>query len=244
MKNAFARILALARKECYSWFVSPAFYGIAVFFLLFVSVYFFYILNFFARDTATLRPFFGVFPLAFVLVIPAITMRAWAEEKKTGTVELLLTLPAGEWELCLGKFLSCLAILAILLVLTLPAPLSLLPLGNFDPGVIAAEYAGALLLGAAASSLGLFLSALSKNQAAAFLGSVVVLLVTMLLNQAVQWAPLPAWLGSLVSYLSLSFHFESFSRGLLDSRDLAFFVLATALFLYLNTQALIVRKWS
>jgi ABC-2 type transport system permease protein len=115
-------------------------------------------------------------------------------------------------------------------------------LGYFDPGVIFAEYLGVMLLGASASALGLFLSSISKNQAAAFLGTVVVLLVLMLGNDLVQ--NLPSGIVSFFNYISLSFHFESFSRGLLDSRDIAFFVLTTALFLFLNTQVLINRRWS
>jgi ABC-2 type transport system permease protein len=243
MRLNFRKVLALAKKELYSWFNSPAFYGITVFFLLFVSLWFFYLQRFFAMDTATLRPFFSAFPLAFILVVPVLTMKSWAEEKKLGSLEILLTLPFSEWELCLGKFVSAYGALLIILVLTLPVPLSLLPLGVFDPGVIAGEYAGVLLLGASAVSLGLFLSALSKNQAGAFLGSAVVLMAVMLANQFGFSASLPSFLSGILNYLSLSFHFESFSRGLLDSRDMAFFILTTALFLFLNTQVLILRKW-
>ena len=235
------RTLVLTRKELYSWIYSPAFYGITVFFLLFVSIWFYYLQRFFAMDIATLRPFFSAFPLAFILVIPVLTMRAWAEEKKTGSAEILFTLPFTEWELVLGKFLSCLTLLASMLLLTLPVPLTLLPLGYFDPGVIFAEYMGALLLGASAASLGLFLSGVSKNQAAAFLGSVAVLLAVILINNFSS--DLPPNLAAFVNYISLSFHFESFSRGLLDSRDIAFFLLTAALFLFLNTQVLIFRKW-
>jgi ABC-2 type transport system permease protein len=243
MRLNFRKVLALAKKELYSWFNSPAFYGITVFFLLFVSIWFFYLQRFFAMDTATLRPFFSAFPLAFILVIPVLTMKSWAEEKKLGSLEILLTLPFSEWELCLGKFISAYGALLIILALTLPVPLSLLPLGVFDPGVIAGEYAGVLLLGASAVSLGLFLSALSKNQAGAFLGSAVVLMAVMLVNQLGLSAGLPSFFSGIINYLSLSFHFESFSRGLLDSRDMAFFIVTTWFFLFLNTQVLILRKW-
>jgi ABC-2 type transport system permease protein len=243
MKDSLKRILALGGKECYSWIHSPVFYGIAVFFLLFVSLWLFYLQRFFVMDTASLRPFFAAFPLAYILVIPVLTMKSWAEEKKLGSIEILLTLPFSEWELCMGKFLSAFAVLLFLLVLTLPVPLSLLPLGSFDTGVIRAEYAGAALLGASAVSLGLFLSALAKNQAAAFLGTTVVLLAVMLMNQLGQWAAVPLWLSEFINYLSLSSHFESFSQGLLDSRDLAFFILTTILFLFLNTRVLVYRKW-
>ena len=239
---ALRRILVLARKETVTWLNSPALYGITVFFLVFVSVWFYYIQRFFAMDIASLRPFFEAFPLVYIFIIPVLTMRAWAEERKLGSVEILLTMPFNEWELVIGKFLSCMALILGMLILTLPVPLSLLSLSNFDLGVMLTEYTGVLLLGAAAMAVGLFLSSVSKTQAAAFVGSVVVLLALMLLNNFTQ--NMPPFLAGFVNFISLSFHFESFSRGLLDTRDLAFFILTTALFLFLNTQVLIFRKWS
>ena len=236
------RITALTKKELFSWFNSPAFYGITVFFLLFVSIWFYYLQQFFAMDTATLRPFFSAFPLVFIFVVPVLTMRAWAEETKLGSAEILFTMPFTEWELVLAKFLSCFAIILAMTLLTLPVPLSLLPLGYFDPGVIVGEYSGVVFLGASASAIGLFLSGISKNQAAAFVGTVVVLLALMLMHNLSQ--ELPSGLAGIVNYLSLAFHFESFSRGLLDSRDIVFFLLVTVLFLFLNTQTLISRRWN
>jgi len=236
-----SRALALTSKELRFWIYSPALYGITFFFLLFVSVWFYYFQRFFAMDTASLRPFFSGFPLAFILVIPVLTMKAWTEEKKLGSAELLFTLPFTEWELVWGKFLTCLTLLLGMLLLTLPVPLTLLRLGHFDAGVIFAEYAGVILLGACASAIGLFLSAVSKTQAAAFLGSAVILLLMTVLTALTQ--DMPPALAAFVNYISLSFHFESFSRGLLDSRNLAFFLFTTGLFLFLNTQVLIFRKW-
>ncbi|MDR3338298.1 MAG: ABC transporter permease [Treponema sp.] len=237
------RAFALAFKELYSYVNSPVLYGIGVFFLLFTSIWLFNFQEYFVQNMATLRPYFASFPLVFILVIPVITMRTWAEERKTGTVELLLTMPFSEWDLVLGKFISSLAVVVTLLFLTLPLPLSLLPLGRFDGGVIAGEYLGALLLGSSAAALGNLLSSLAKNQGGAFLGSAAVLLAVMLINMIPQTADLPLPLVQMMNFISLSFHFESFSKGLIDSRDLAFFVLSTALFLYLNTQALLYRKW-
>jgi ABC-2 type transport system permease protein len=125
-----------------------------------------------------------------------------------------------------------------------PVPLSIVPLGVFDGGVILCEYIGAFLLGAAAAAIGLFLSSLSKNQAAAFLGSAAVLLVIMLANQVPFSQNIPEPLAAAINFISLSFHFESFSRGMLDSRDLLFFILTALLFLFLNTRVLMFRKWS
>jgi ABC-2 type transport system permease protein len=195
------------------------------------------------QNSATLRPYFAAFPIAFILVIPVLTMKSWAEERKLGSVELLLTMPFSEWDLVLGKFLASMAIIAGMLILTIPLPFSLFPLGHFDTGVMAGEYLGALLLGAAAASLGHLLSALSKNQAGSFLGSVAVLLVVMLINHIPQVFALSPALAEGINFISLAFHFESFSRGLMDSRDLAFFIITTVLFLYLSTRVLLFRKW-
>jgi len=237
------RALTLARKEIFQYLNAPAFYGAAVFFLLFCSIFLFYFQQYFVQDQATLRPYFGIFPVIFILVIPVITMKSWAEERKTGTIELLLTMPFTEWDLVLGKFFSALGVLGVMLFLTIPIPLTLLPLGNFEAGTIFCEYLGVFLLGASAVSLGLLLSCLSKNQAGAFLGSAVVLMVVMLINQVTISFDLPQWLAKSINFISLSFHFESFSKGLIDSRDLAFFILSTALFLFINTRVILYRKW-
>jgi len=242
IQTSFLKISALTSKELKSWIYSPALYGITIFFLLFVSIWFYQLQRFFAMDIATLRPFFTAFPFAFILVIPVLTMKTWAEEKKLGSAEILFTLPFTEWELVLGKFLSCFILLSAMLVLTIPVPVTLIPLGYFDPGVILAEYLGAVLLGASATALGLFLSGISKNQAAAFLGSAVVLLAVILINNLSYG--LPPGLAAFVNFISLSFHFESFSRGLLDSRDLVFFVFTTILFLFLNVEVLVFRRWN
>jgi ABC-2 type transport system permease protein len=243
MNTKIKRILALTSKELYSYANSPVLYGIVVFFLLFASIWLFNMQQYFIRDAATLRPYFASFPIIYVLVIPALTMKSWAEERKLGSAELVLTMPFSEWDLVLGKFLSSLAVVVAILVMTVPLPLSLMPLGNYDGGVIFGEYAGALLLGASAAALGHLLSAMSRNQAGAFLGSVVVLLIMMFINMAPQSVDMPPAAASFFNFLSLSFHFESFSKGLIDSRDLAFFVLSTALFLYLNAQVLLFRRW-
>jgi ABC-2 type transport system permease protein len=236
--------LALARKELFSYLNAPAFYGAAVFFLVFCSVWLFFFQRYFLLNAATLRPYFSAFPLVFILIIPVLTMKSWAEERKTGSIELLLTLPFSEWDLVLGKFLSVLALLVMMLILTIPLPLSLFPLGDFDIGVIICEYIGALLLGASAIALGLLLSSLSKNQAGSFLGSAVVLMAVMLIHQLTYTLNLPYWLSEGIKFVSLAFHFESFSKGLLDSRDVMYYAGSTTLFLFLTTRVILFRKWS
>ena len=244
MKLFHQRTAALARKELFSYLNAPAFYGVVVFFLVFCSVFLFYFQRFFSMNTASLRSYFGAFPLVYIIVIPALTMKSWAEERKTGSIEILLTMPFSEWDLVLGKFFSILAMFGMMLALTIPLPLSLLRLGEFDGGMIVCEYIGAFLMGASAIALGLLMSSLSKNQAGSFLGCVALLLVVMLIEQLMYSFDLPAWLTGIISFVSLSFHFESFSKGLIDTRDLAYYILSTALFLYLNTQVILYRRWS
>jgi ABC-2 type transport system permease protein len=114
--SLWQRAFTLARKEIYQYLHTPSFYGAAVFFLAFCSVWLFYFMRYFAADQATLRPYFGAFPIVFIFVIPVITMKSWAEERKTGTVEMLLTMPFTEWDLVLGKFFSILAVMTTLLL--------------------------------------------------------------------------------------------------------------------------------
>jgi len=170
-------------------------------------------------------------------------MKSWAEERKTGTVELLLTMPFTEWDLVLGKFFSTLSMLVMMLVLTIPMPLTLFSLGSFEIGPIFSEYLGAFLLGACAIALGLLLSCLSKNQAGAFLGSAAVLVVVMLIHQIPLSFDLPHWFARFINFFSLTYHFESFSKGIINTRDLAFFILSTVLFLFINTRVILYRKW-
>ncbi|MCL2138376.1 MAG: ABC transporter permease [Treponema sp.] len=237
-------VLALTKKELYSFLCAPAFYGAAVFFLVFTSVWLFYIQNFLNNENpAILQPYFSSFPLVFILVIPVLTMKSWAEERKTGSIELLLTMPFSEWNLVLGKFLSVFTLLLMMLVLTVPLPLSMFSLGNFDIGVIVCQYIGVMLMGASAVSLGLLLSSLSKNQAGSFLGTAVVLLIVMLISWLAMVLALPDWLTNILNFISLDFHFNKFSKGLLDSRDILFFAASAFLFLFITTRVIIFRKW-
>jgi ABC-2 type transport system permease protein len=240
----YQRVIALTRKELFSYLNAPAFYGAAVFFLLFWSIWLFYFQRVFTMNVASLRVYFGIFPLVFILIVPVLTMRSWAEERKSGSIELLLTLPFSEWDLVLGKFCAAFGLLAMMLILTIPLPLTLSPLGHFDAGVIVCEYIGALLMGASAVALGLLLSALSKNQAGSFLGSAAVLMAAMLISQLTLSLNLPFWLAEIINYFSLSFHFDSFAKGLLDSRDIVYYLASTALFLFVTTRVILFRKWS
>lgn len=239
MKQTFT----LLRKELASYFNSPIAYIVVIFFLVFTSVWFFYIQQFVAQDVASLRNYFAIFPIVFIILLPAVTMRSWAEENKSGTVELLLTLPFRAGQAVAGKFLGAFSLLVITLALTIPVPLTIAPLGDFETGQIVGQYLGVLVLGAAGLAIGLFVSSLSRNQITAFILSAVVLLFLTLINQVNFLVDLPEWLGFVFNYLSLDYHFSSFEKGLVDSRDLVFYTALAALFLYLNAKVLVFRKW-
>ncbi len=237
------RLFPLVRKEVLTYLNSPIAYVVAVFFLVMTSVWFFVIQQFFFRNVASLRAYFAFIPVVFVLLIPALTMRSWAEERKLGTAELLLTLPYREGHVVFGKYLGVMALLGTVLILTVPVPISVAPLGDFEVGQIVGQYIGVLLLGSAGISIGLFLSAFSSNQITAFILTAVVLLFMTLLNQLNYVAQFPPVVASIINYLSIGYHFRGFERGLVDTRDVTFYVATTVLFLYLNTKVLIYRKW-
>jgi len=236
-------ILPVIRKELRSYFNSPTAYVVTVTFVLFCSIWVFYLQTFFAANTASLRSLFGIVPLTFIIIMPAITMRSWAEEKKMGTMEVLLTLPFRESTLVLGKFLAAALLLLIMVGLTLPLPLLLARFGDFDWGEVVGQYIGVLLLGCAGISVGLFVSSLATNQVSSFLVSLFVLLVFTLISQVNLVFSLPILLARVFSYLALGAHFNNFQKGLVDTRDLLFYVLVCALFLYLNVKTLVFKKW-
>lgn len=236
-------MMAIVRKELKSYFNSPIAYIATLFFLVFSSVWFFFVQQFFAANTASLRSYFSVIPTIFTLLVPALTMRSWAEERRMGTAELLITLPFRERDLVIGKFLATFILLLIMTVLTIPVPLSVVGFGYFDAGQIVGEYLGIILLGAAAIAIGQFISSVSRNQISAFIFSVVVLIFITMVNQATAFFNLPLWLASFINYLSLGYHIESFIKGVLDTRDVLYFVIAAVMFLYLNTKVLVFKKW-
>jgi len=237
------KVMPLIRKELRYYANSAVAYVVGVVFLVISAVVFFSANHFVAKDQATLRDYFGFMPFLFTVIVPALTMRSWAEEQRQGTLEILFTLPYSEWKLVLGKFLAPFFLTAFLLALTLPVPLSVLPLGHFDIGVIVTEYIGMLLLLAASIAIGIWISSLTRNQVTAFLVTAAALLVLTLVNQLATLTALPGWLAGAINYLSLSYHVDSFVKGLLDSRDLLYFLGLTSLFLFLNERSLVLRKW-
>ena len=235
-------IVGLYKKEIKSYFNSPIAYLVVLFFILFCNVYFFFFNQFIGKNVASLRGYFSLMPMIFIILIPSITMRSWAEEKKVGTEELLFTLPLTNWELVLAKFLSSLTLLKIMLVTTIFVPITLSRLGNFEIGQIIGEYLGAVLLGAAGLAIGQFISSITSNQISAYIFSVVALLFITLIGDVSFFMNPSAIISKVFSYLSFSFHFESFRKGLIDTRDMLYFLIIIFYFLYLNVKVINLRK--
>jgi ABC-2 type transport system permease protein len=237
------KVMPLVKKEMRYYANSAIAYVVGVFFLVITAVVFFSAQHFVAKDQATLRDYFAFMPFLLTIIIPALTMRSWAEEHRQGTLEILMTLPYSEWKLVIGKFLAPFILVALLFLLTVPVPLSVLPLGHFDLGVIVTEYIGMLLLSSASIAIGIWISSLTRNQVTAFLVTAASLLVLTLINQLATMTALPGILADIINYLSLSYHIDSFIKGLLDSRDIVYFLGLTFVFLFLNERSLVLRKW-
>jgi ABC-2 type transport system permease protein len=235
----------VARRELGGYFATPVASVFIVIFLVLQGALTFNLGNFFSRGLADLDPFFTFIPWVFLLLIPAITMRLWAEERRLGTIELLLSLPITQAQAVVGKFLAAWAFCAIALALTFPFVITVNILGNPDNGVIAAGYVGALLIAGAFLSVGSALSAATKNQVIAFvLGLAVCFLfamasysvVTDFLSQNV-----PA-LAAIARRLAVVDRFSDFTRGVVSARDLVFFASFIGFWLFVNTVIVELRK--
>ncbi len=235
--------MTIARRELAAYFNSPVAYIFIVAFLVTCGVLFYFLERFFAAGQASLRGYFSLMPLVLSVLVPALTMRLWAEERRQGTYELLLTMPFRDEELVLGKYLASMAVVSVALALSLPIPLLTSLFGRFDAGVIVAEYLGALLMASSAVALGQAVSGASRNQMSAFMITVIMLLALSLISQITTWLELPAYLAAGINWVSLSYHFESFSKGVVDTRDLAYFLLLTVASLYTTARLLSAGKW-
>ncbi len=237
----FRSIHTIAAKEFQGYLNSPLGTLFMMAFLLIASFLFFR--DFFLVGESTLRPFFEVLPWLYLFLLPAITMRLWSEERKLGTMELLLTAPVTPAEAVLGKFLAGFGLLALTLLLSGILPLILFWIGQPDPGLIVGGYLGALMLGASYLALGLYVSTLTDNQIIAFILSVLWIALFLAIGQDVFLKTLPEPLVPVLRVLSLEFHFEGLGRGVLDTRDLVYYGSFLFLFLYLTITSVSKRKW-
>jgi ABC-2 type transport system permease protein len=229
-------VIAITKREINGYFASPIAFVFIVIFLLLSGFFTFMVAGFFENGQATLAPFFTWHPWLYLFLVPAVGMRMWSEERRMGTLELLLTMPITAWQAIVGKFLASWAVIALAVVLTFPFVLTVNYLGHPDNGVIFASYVGSLLMAGAYLAISAMTSALTRNQVISFILSVVLLLFLILagwspvMNLLGQWAP--EWLVNTISSFSVMTHFASIQNGVIDSRDILFFlsVIVFALF--------------
>ena len=240
MKN----IISICGKELYTYFVSPIAYF--VFFVFMAVVGFLFTANFFFQSgsdgsgAVVMQVVFGNISIILLFFTPALTMKLFAEERKSGTIELLLTSPVTDTEVVVGKFLASLSLLLIMLVLTLLFPVLVLSFGELDAGSILSGYLGLVLLGSCFLSLGIMLSSMSKNQVVSALTSFGLLLtlwvIGFLSNRGGK-------LGEILAYLSLIEHFEDFSRGVVSLKHAVYYLSFTVVCLFVTVKSVESSKW-
>lgn len=247
VKQSFVRQLSvLIRRELAAYFATPLAYVFTVIFLVLSGIFTFYIGQFFERGQADLSAFFSLLPWLYLVLIPAISMRLWSEERKSGTIELLMTLPVSPMSAVVGKFVAAWLFVGINLILTCPLWFSVNYLGDPDNGVILANYIGAWLTSAGFLAIGSCLSALTRNQVIAFILTLLVCFVfvvagfPMVQDAFTGWAPL--WLIDTVAALSFLAHYDAISKGVIDLRDVLYFVILTITWLWATALVIELKK--
>ena len=241
-------IRIIAKRELGAYFGTPLAYVFVVIFVALTGAFAFYVDNFFLRGQADLLSFFSYHPWLYLMLVPAVAMRLWAEERKSGTIELLMTLPVAPWEAIVGKFLAAWAFIGVALALTFPMWITVNFLGSPDNGVIAASYLGSLLMAGAFLAIGSCISALTKNQVIAFIVASAICFVfvmsgqELVLNSFRSWAP--DFVVTAVASMSFLTHFEQVAKGVIDLPDIIFYVSLIAFWLFANAIAVELKKAS
>jgi ABC-2 type transport system permease protein len=239
-------IVSVWRRELASYFSTPVAYVFLLVFLMAAAACTFYLGRFYEGGVATLSSFFGYHAVLFLFLVPALSMRLWSEERKSGSIELLMTLPIEVWQAVVGKYFAAWAFTALAIALTFPIWITVNYLGAPDNGAIAAAYVGSVLMAGGFLAIGSFLSAFTKNQVIAFVLSalacflVLVAGYDLVLDAFSSWAPQAV--VDAVASLSFLTHFESISKGVIDVRDLVYFALLIAACLYANVIVLHLKK--
>ncbi len=234
-------IYQLFKKEVLNYFNSPIAYIFIAVFLITGNWLFFN--SFFINGQATMRSFFMMMPWIFLFLAPAITMRLWSEEKKSRTIEFLLTLPVTNWQVVIAKFTAALFFVFISLTLTLTLPITVASLGNLDIGPVFGGYIGALFLAGSYLALGIFISSLTKNQIIAFILGIASCFFMFIIGANFVLIKAPEILAPIMSFIGLGSHFDSIGRGVIDSRDIIYYLSFIFLFLWLNVNILEKREW-
>jgi ABC-2 type transport system permease protein len=239
-------VVAVMKRELASYFATPIAYVFIVIFLVLTSTFTFYLGNFYERGQADLAPFFTFHPWLFLFLVPALGMRLWAEERKSGSIEMLMTLPIEVWQAVVGKFLAAWIFTGVAIALTFPMWITVNYLGDPDNGVILAAYIGSFLMAGGFLAVGACISATTKNQVIAFILSVVACFLLLLAGFELVLDFFSGWMPQAVidAIASLSFltHFANISKGVIDARDLVYFGLLIAACLYANTIVLHLKK--
>jgi len=242
--NAWANIKAVMKRELGGYFTSPIAYVFLVIFLLLTGFFTFTVGNFFERGEASLVSFFTWHPWLYLFLVPAVGMRLWSEERRLGTLELLLTMPLTIWQAIVGKFLASWAFLGLALVLTFPVVITVNWLGDPDNGVIIGGYLGSFLLAGAYLAVSCMTSAMTRNQVISFILSVVICLFLILAGYTPVTDLLTRWADPVVVQVVAAFsvmtHFEGFQRGVLDVRDVIYFASVVGFALF--TTGVIIRN--
>ncbi len=237
--SSYKNIAPIFRKELRSYFNSAVAYVVIVVFLGIVG--WFHSNALFLANVASLRLMFEIVPAVFLFVIPAVTMRLLSEEWKAGTVELLLTKPLHDAEIIIGKFLAAWALVGLALAPTLVYYATLAYLGDIDNGPVIGGYAGLLLMAGVYVAIGLFASSLTENQVVAFILGFVMVFGLYMLDKTLIY--IPSWLNTTVEFIGIDSHFRNIARGVVDSRNVIYFVSVLGFMLYLSVLSLERRKW-
>jgi ABC-2 type transport system permease protein len=242
------QVLAVFKREFAAYFATPLAYVFIVIFLFAMGAFTFYVGRFYDNGIADLSVFFGYHPWLYLFLVPAVGMRLWADERRTGTVELLLTLPVPIWATVLGKFLAAWAFCGVALLLTFPIWITVNVLGDPDNGVIVASYIGSFLMAGGYLAISAAVSASTDNQVIAFVVSVAVCFLFTIAGAALVidffqvWAPVV--LVNTISSFSFLTHFQAITSGVIDLRDLIFFASLITLFLAVNVVLIDLKKMS
>ncbi len=234
-----SKILVLTGKELKSYFNSPVAYVVITLFLLIAGWQF--ATSLFLANQADLRQLFGIIRFILLFFIPAISMRLLSEEKRVGTIELLMTMPLKDWQLVLGKFIAAYILIGITLFLTLVHFITIASIGSPDVGATFGGYLGLALIVGVYLSIGIFTSSLTQNQIIAFILAFVIIFVFYILDKIIFF--MPGFIANILEYLSIDFHFNNLARGVVDTRDVLYFISMMFFFLFLTTQVLESRKW-
>ncbi|MEM7254165.1 MAG: ABC transporter permease subunit [Pseudomonadota bacterium] len=246
MNNSGSPTWTIFKREFKGYFATPIAYVFLAIFVFLSGIFAFYIGNFFSRGQADLQPFFTFHPWLYLVLIPALAMRLWAEERRGGTIELLLTLPVTMTQAVIGKYLAAWAFTGLALVLTFPMWISVNYLGEPDNGIILAAYVGSFLMAGAFLAIGSCISALTKNQVVAFVISAVVGLIFILSGYPLVLDFFSAWaperIVEAISSFSFLTHFQTIRRGVIDLRDLIYFISLIAFWLFANVVIVDLKK--